>query len=478
MLNQPVHWYEGMFLRPQHFQAAERSWSEQLSLAGRFDNPYNYGLREISYSHDAIPNGKFELQRCEARMPDGTLISLDTGQTPGRIDLAGAFTAGPTVTLYLATPRLNLGRPNVLAPIEGQPPARYAPMDLSVQDESAGGNAQDVQFRGLNVRLLLSTDDLSGYDVLPIARLRRGTEMQPKPVVDATYFPPMLSTSAWTDLDRGIIRAIYDIISQKVTVLAEQVRSRSITLAAQEPGDLDRVFMLQILNEAVGKLSCLAFSPGIHPLPMYAELCRIIGALAVFSEERTLNDYPAYNHDDLWTIFDWAKKKIEGLINRIRNYGYEQRPFLGQAARKRMRVELDPKWLGREWDWYVGINAFETSRNEVVNVLDAQGHNWKLGSEERVEEMFTYRREGLRLRMLEQAPRALPPRGNWIYFQVSRGNAAWDDVVKNETLAIRFKDELIANLGALDGSQRVDLRVKQAIVPLEFSLFAVPVQMS
>jgi hypothetical protein len=80
--------------------------------------------------------------------------------------------------------------------------------------------------------------------------------------------------------------------------------------------------------------------------------------------------------------------------------------------------------------------------------------------------------------MLEQAPRALPPRGNWIYFQVSRGNAAWDDVVKNETLAIRFKDELIANLGALDGSQRVDLRVKQAIVPLEFSLFAVPVQMS
>jgi type VI secretion system protein ImpJ len=211
---------------------------------------------------------------------------------------------------------------------------------------------------------------------------------------------------------------------------------------------------------------------------MYAELCRIIGALAVFSEDRTLNDYPAYNHDDLWTIFDWARKKIELLINRIRNYGYEQRPFIGQSVQKWMRVGLDPKWLGRDWDWYVGINAGEATRGEVTKMLDSTQYNWKLGSERQVDMLYTSRREGLRLRLLEQAPRALPPRGNWIYFQVSRGNAARDDVVQHQSLAIRFKDDLIANLRTLDGSQRIDLQDRKlghAIVPLEFSLFAVPV---
>ena len=37
MRNQPVYWYEGMFLRPQHFQAAERYWTEVNDVSEQLD---------------------------------------------------------------------------------------------------------------------------------------------------------------------------------------------------------------------------------------------------------------------------------------------------------------------------------------------------------------------------------------------------------------------------------------------------------
>ncbi len=476
MLYPPVHWYEGMFLRPQHFQAADRHWGEQLSLASRLDTACNYGIHQLRFNAEAIPNGQFEVASCQARFPDGTTVGFSPGEGPGRLDLKAALQKEPTIVVHLAVPRLNLGRANVAVPDPTETPSRYVPLDQVVQDESAGGNAQDIQFRAANVRLLLSTDDLAGYDTLPIARIRRATEMEAKPTLDETYFPPVLNIHAWASLDRGVIRAIFDIVGQKVTVLAEQVRSRGISLAAQESGDLDRIFMLQILNEAWGKLSCLAFVPGVHPLPMYAELCRIVGALAVFAPERTIREFPAYNHDDLAPIYLWAKKQIELLIGTIRNYGYEQRPFLGRTVEKGMRVAFEPAWLGPNWDWYVGINAGEFPRQDVSKLLEATDHRWKLGSEQQVEYLFRNRAEGVKLDLLQQAPRAFRAGDNWIYYKVTRGNAAWESVVRNQTLAIRFQEELVANLATLDGQQRIDIKVGQKVVPLEFSLFAVPKQ--
>ncbi len=35
----PVHWYEGLFLRPHHFQAADRHLAELLHTSLEFDQP-------------------------------------------------------------------------------------------------------------------------------------------------------------------------------------------------------------------------------------------------------------------------------------------------------------------------------------------------------------------------------------------------------------------------------------------------------
>ena len=74
MRNLPVHWHERLFLRPQHFEAADRYWTELLQTTEQWNHPYPYGLYDLEYSEDALKNHRFEIQRLRARMRDGTIV--------------------------------------------------------------------------------------------------------------------------------------------------------------------------------------------------------------------------------------------------------------------------------------------------------------------------------------------------------------------------------------------------------------------
>ena len=172
MRNLPVHWSEGMFLRPHHFQAADRHWREQLATSSRWDNSYGYGLHRCEVSTEALANYQVQVTGLQCRLGDGTIFSVGDGHELDRRDLKAAFAAGNAVTVYLAIPKLVLGRPNVST---GRPaePARYIALETQLQDEAAGANDQDVSLMRLDGRLMLSTEDLHGYEALPIARIRR-----------------------------------------------------------------------------------------------------------------------------------------------------------------------------------------------------------------------------------------------------------------------------------------------------------------
>ncbi|MDB4392067.1 type VI secretion system baseplate subunit TssK, partial [bacterium] len=61
MRHLPINWYEGLFLRPHHFQTAERNTTELLATSSRFDRPYNYGIYHIEFNREALANHRFEL---------------------------------------------------------------------------------------------------------------------------------------------------------------------------------------------------------------------------------------------------------------------------------------------------------------------------------------------------------------------------------------------------------------------------------
>ncbi len=75
---------------------------------------------------------------------------------------------------------------------------------------------------------------------------------------------------------------------------------------------------------------------------------------------------------------------------------------------------------------------------------------------------------------LAQAPRALPPNKDWLYYQVSRGNAPWKDVLETQTLAMRLQEKLIVNLENFQGDRNLIVAYVGKQYPLQFALFAVP----
>ena len=487
MRNPSVHWHEGQFLRPHHFQAADRFWTEYIQTSQRWDNAYGFGLHDIEYSREALGNHHFEIQRLHARMRDGTLVSLETGQEPDRVnlkdvlelqnataDLSAAFESEMSVRVYLAVPKLKMGLPNTTEPNSQQNP-RYLSTHLPIQDESDGGNDQDIAFKQLNVRLMLSTQDISGYEVLPIAQIKRAGDSESVPQLDRQYIPPLLTTDAWPQLSRDIVRAVYDMIGQKIDVLSEQVKNRGIGLDSRHPGDLDRVLMLSQLNGAYAALGVLSFAKGVHPLIAYTELCRIAGELAVFSNERRLGDIPPYDHEDLGRIFPKIRVEIERLINSVRDYEFEQRFFVGVGMG--LQVSLEPRWFNNDWQWYIGVRKGDLTEQEVRTLLSAGQLDWKLGSARQVEMLFKNRAEGLVLTPLDRAVRALPAGQDWLYYEVPRKEGpAWNDVQQTQSLAMRFRDSLIMNIERLQGERQIIVSARGQKAPLEFALFAVPMQ--
>ena len=73
----------------------------------------------------------------------------------------------PVVRVYLGVPKLKTGAANVRSEWQDNGKQRFSELKRQVLEETRGGNEQEIAVKTLNVRLLLSTDDLSGYEIIP-----------------------------------------------------------------------------------------------------------------------------------------------------------------------------------------------------------------------------------------------------------------------------------------------------------------------
>ncbi len=471
MRNPAVHWTEGMFLRPHHFQAADRYWSELAAGQIACDQPASWGLLRISLSEAALANGVLEFSGLTARWKDGALVVQDENQVvrtelKGRVDMAAL--GNQSLGVFLAIPALQEGQTNVAV---GVPPRlhRYIELRRESDDESAGGNRQEVALRKLNFQVRFQTEELNGYDLIPLCRLKKSESDESQLVVDPGFFPPVLAVQSWPEL-AGVVRTIHDIIGGRIRSLGEVIQQKNISLSSTSQGDLEKLLLLHALNESYGELSCLATAGGVHPFVVYTALCRIVGRVSLFGPDLVIENVPRYNHDDLATIYRWALDVIRKLIYAVREDEYEQRYFIG--AGRGMSVSLETEWFGMEWDWYFGVDPVSIGRDECIQLLK-DTIDWKLGSTDMVESYLAKRMPGVKLRMVAEVPRALPSRGNWVYFQIKREEEAWKHVQVTQTMAMRVRSEQIANLETLEGARRLRLSIAGRTYGLEFAIFAV-----
>lgn len=466
-----VHWHEGMFLRPHHFQTAQRYGAHLANLSEKWDLHYNWGLRAVEIDVDALANFRLVVRSLQARLRDGTLINVPDDGILDAIDLKPPFEQQRSLTVYLGVPAASLGKANVSdnGTAEG---VRYRVDTQPLEDENTGVNPQEIHVRLLNVKLLLSTEDHSGYEILEVARLGKADKAEATPELDLSYIPPVLACDGWKPLGTGILEQVYDRIGKKITLLADQVVSRGISFDSLAQGDPLIFAQLRELNEAYAVLGIVVFAQGVHPLGAYVELCRLVGQLAIFGEKRRPPELPRYDHDDLGGCFYAVKRYIDDLLSELREPEYEQRPFIGAGLR--MQVTLEPKWLEPAYGMYVGVQSPLTAE-ECIRLLTKPGQlDMKIGSSDRVDLIYQHGHAGLRFAYSPRPPRALPTVPGLIYFEVSRASQPeeWQNVQRSLTLAIRLNENRVA--GNIQGQQMLTIRTGGQTTMLEFTLYVVP----
>jgi type VI secretion system protein ImpJ len=341
-----------------------------------------------------------------------------------------------------------------------------------VEDENSGETQETLQFRLLNVKLLVSArDQHPGYEVLPIARIEKSAEADGPPQLDKNYIPPVLACDAWDTLRVEVLQNIFERIGMKIELLAGLVEARGIAVDSHVAGDALIIGQLRALNEAYALLGGLVFARGVHPLQAYLELCRLVGQLAIFSRERRPPNLPEYDHDDLGGCFYRVKQYLDGLLDVFHEPDYKMRPFEGAGLR--IQVPLEAAWLEPTWQMFVGVKS-TLSAEECVNLVTTSGQlGMKIGSSDRVDAIYRHGSAGLRFAHVAQPPQALPVVQGLIYFQVSRDAQPeeWKNVQKSLTLAARLNETRIE--GNIEGAKELTVRTNGKTTKVQFTLYVV-----
>jgi type VI secretion system protein ImpJ len=468
-----------MFLRPHHFQAADRYWSDQVRQSGRFDVHYNWGLRAVGIDPGALRNYRFEVDRLEARLRDGTLVRAERGTDTAldALDLKPAVERlgpGETVDVLLAVPQLQIGRANAGGP--GDPGVRYHVDGARepVPDENTGQYPSLVELRRINARLMTSDQNLTGYETVPVARVERSAQTAAPPQLHPWYIPPVLACDAWPPLAAGVVGEVYNRVGGLVKQLARQVQDQNIRLDSNAPEQRKIFERLRALNEGYAALGVVARADGVHPFTGYLELCRLAGKLAVFGKTPALpDDLPAYDHDDLGHCFYTVKRYIDDLLTQDFSQGYEMRGFVGDGLR--MRVAIDPTWLAPACQLLVGVESPMPS-DQCARLLTGR-LNMKIGALERVDDIFRVGQKGLDFVHDVKVPPVLPASagsgGHLTYFRINRdaSKEEWSAVTQTYNLAIRMNQSLL--VGSIDGRSDVTIQAEGKTATMRFTLYVV-----
>ncbi len=465
-----VHWHEGMFLRPHHYQAAQRYFADLGRRNHKWDHHYDWGLHALDLDLEALANQRLVIHSLEARLRDGTAVAVPADGNLPEQDLRGPLrdSQGKPLLVYLAVPAFQSGQRNTSSPRTADFRYYLEPADL--EDENSGANQQNITFRLLNVQLLIGNQDQAGYEVLPIARIQRSATAEGTPELDASFIPPLLACDAWRPLGEGYLQAVFERLVKKCDWLIERIEAQGVTFERQAPGDALLLKQVQQLNEARLVMEMLASTAGVHPLQAYLELSRILGKLAIFGASRRAPDLPRYDHDDLGTCFAELKRHLDALLDLVVEPEYKERDFVGAGLR--MQVSLEPAWLGPAWQLYIGVKSL-LEPDECVSLLTRPGRlDMKVGSAEHVESLFRQGAKGLRFVPSPTPPLALP-RG-LVYFQVipDPKDPEWVNVQRTLSLALRLNENLI--VGSIQNHRRLTIKSGVKNVTMQFSLFALP----
>ncbi len=423
-----VVWTEGMFLRVQHFQQADR-WTEALVAdAVRDIEPHRWGVAEVSLDRDMLHIGKFALSSVRGTMPDGTPFSIpDDTDPPAPLELTGSERGA---TVYLAMPLRQQGAFETGGDRREEAGTRYRRAVYDAPDANSGSFATaSLEVGRSRFAYLLSGAPTAGYALLPVAVI---TEIRPdlSVMLDDKFVAPCLNCAAQSAL-AGFLAELQGLITHRAEAIAARMADPSVRGTA-EVADF---MLLQSMNRAEPLLRhLLAGAATLHPEAFYRHCIVLAGELATYTaQSKRATVFPPYRHDNLFATFAPVFADLRAALSSV----LEQTAVLIALQDRRHGVRvgmITDRSLLLGATFVLSVHA-DVPAEQLRRMFPNQ---MKIGPVEQIAQLVNVALPGIPLRPLPVAPRQLPYRSGSIYFELERGGPIWKQLSTSGAIALHL----------------------------------------
>ena len=421
-----------MTLDPHHLQQSERALRAEIGARVGAVCRYDWGLSDLDVDEGRLANGELALRAVRGILPDGLPFRFpDDAPAPApRAVRDGLAPTAESVRVYLAVPALRTGGTNVL--LDGaaaRREARYASDDLSVVDETTGGDDREIRVARLNARVLFEGEPREDYVTIAIGEVVRAADGSF--ALRAGFVPPSLRVGATGALD-ALTRKVTERLAARATELAarwQAVRNqREIS-----PGDVTAQALLAAAAEYGPRLDHLRRTEA-HPADLFGELVGLAGRLwaAAPGTGPAPHELPSYDHATPTVPFATIAEAIERLLggaaprqNYVRVPLVRRRPGLFEAAVSAGLQQAPGLVLQVRKE---GVSP-EHLRSALPQML-------RIASPQTIDAVLRSYTHALVVEPTASPPSGLPVDPHAAYFQPRRRGPFWDAICEAGALAL------------------------------------------
>jgi type VI secretion system ImpJ/VasE family protein len=424
-----IAWREGMFLRPQHFQAQDRFFDQEANARMAGTGPYRWGLIELAIDEDLAALGKFAVIRCKGILPDGTPFSIpDQMPPPPALEIPAD---SRDAVIHLTLPAAQVGAIEFRDAESSAAEARFLVVEAEIGDAFAVERTVESVDMGIpNLRFGVTRDQTYGRITLGLCRVREVSNK--RLMIDDRYIPPTLDIAAATRLRGGLA----DILGRA------QQRAEELALRAVEATDggaetFSSFLLLQALNRWVPVLSHLDAMPMIHPERLFETLSSLAGEIATLVRpDRRAPSLPAYGHDNPQICFDPLFDLLQSMLSAVFDRSALQMP-LENAGPGAYISTIRDHGLYKTGYFYLAVAA-AAPLEEVRAHFPAVA---KIGSVQKMRQIVDSALPGVPLRHVPTPPPQLRILPGYVYFELDRGVADWSDFATAPALGLHVAGE-------------------------------------
>ncbi len=420
-------WSEGLFLRPQHFQLAERGAAS--ALHARFDGAqaYPWGIVELKLSDDLAQGAQVGIERLVAVLPDGEVVRIPgDAPPPAPFDVDGQVRGD---IVYLTLPAEQNG---AVAFAYGDAAnadiARWHVVEQDAIDVTDPARTSDtIEVGRANLRFGIEEADLTGRIRLGLARIR---EVQGRRIVwDEAYVPPVLDIRASPVLAGFLIDTIGRLDSRQ-----DELSLRAVEGAEGGTETFAAYLLLQLLNRWQPELRHLSRLDRVHPERLFTAFIALAGELATFTRaDRRPEAFPDYDHENLEACFRPVMEALRaGLSTEFTRSAVQLE--LKQLQPGAYASTITDRTLYDQGRFYLAV----ATRRPAEQVRQSMPSVVKIGSVARMQQLVQSALPGVPLTPVAAPPPQIRVMPNYVYFELDRSSPDWRDFATAPALGLHI----------------------------------------